>query len=287
MKKTVCLNFIVSTITLFIFISINTFSQSYSESVKSFITINADSFALTDVKIIDGTGGSIKNHQTILVENSRIANVGDKAAIKIPAGIKIINCSGKTIIPGMVMMHEHMFYGETMQPSYVLEYMAVEMPVSFPALYFAGGVTTMRTTGSIEPQTDLNIQKWIKEGKIIGPDIDVTGPYIERAAFMIPEVLFIKSPEEAAEEVNYWANKGCTSFKLYMNVTRADAKAVIDAAHKRGLKVTGHLNSVTYREAADLGIDNLEHGFFAAVIFHPLRKKIQQIIKGLIILYIS
>ena len=245
------------------------FSQAFSESVKPFISVQADTFALTDVKLIDGTGGPIRNHQTIVVENGRIAHVGDNASIKIPNGIKVISCGGKTIIPGMVMMHEHMFYGESVRPFYL----AVEMPVSFPALYLAGGVTTMRTTGCVEPQTDLNIKEWINERKIIGPDIDVTAPYIERAAFLIPEVLFIKSPEEAAEEVNYWADKGCTSFKLYMNLTRADAKAAIDAAHKRGLKVTGHLNSITYREAADLGIDNLEHGFFASSDFSSTKKK--------------
>jgi enamidase len=54
-----------------------------------------------------------------------------------------------------------------------------------------------------------------------------------------------------------------TSFKVYMNIRRAELKAVTDAAHKRGLKVTGHLCSITYREAAELGIDDLEHGFMA------------------------
>jgi hypothetical protein len=149
------------------------------------------------------------------------------------------------------------------------------MPISFPQLYLAGGVTTMRTTGSIEPQTDLNIKTEIKEGQLIGPDIDVTGPYIERAGLPIPELLHIKSPEEAAEEVNYWADMGCTSFKLYQDVTRADAKAAIDAAHKRGLKVTGHLCSITFREAADLGIDNLEHGFVISSDFEKNKKEDQ------------
>ena len=74
---------------------------------------------------------------------------------------------------------------------------------------------------------------------------------------------------EARRQVAYWADMGATSFKAYMQISRAQLGAVVDEAHKRGLKVTGHLCSVTYAEAADLGIDNLEHGFFAATDFVP------------------
>ncbi|PYP15219.1 MAG: amidohydrolase, partial [Gemmatimonadetes bacterium] len=63
------------------------------------------------------------------------------------------------------------------------------------------------------------------------------------------------------------ADAGATSFKAYMNITRAELAAAVDEAHRRGLKITGHLCSVSYREAADLGIDDLEHGFFVATDF--------------------
>jgi enamidase len=67
--------------------------------------------------------------------------------------------------------------------------------------------------------------------------------------------------------VNFWADEGATSFKAYMHITRAELVAAIEEAHKRGLKVTGHLCSVTFREAASLGIDDLEHAFFVATDF--------------------
>lgn len=242
--------------------------QSFSPVTKQFITVNADTVILTHAKIIDGTGKPSMNDQSIVIIKGKIAKVGNSSTIGFLQSAKTIDCSGKTIIPGMIMMHEHLFYGESQPPSYL----GLEMPVSFPRLYLAGGVTTMRTTGSVEPQTDLNIRNDIMKGKIPGPDIDVTGPYIERAGIPIPEVLFIKSPEEAIKEVNYWADNGCSSFKLYMNVTRADMKAVIDAAHRRNIKVTGHLCSVTFREAADLGIDNLEHGFYVSSDFDPTKR---------------
>jgi enamidase len=77
----------------------------------------------------------------------------------------------------------------------------------------------------------------------------------------------LKTPQEARDHVNFWADRGATSFKAYNLIDRATLKAGIDAAHARGLKVTGHLCSITYREAAELGIDDLEHGFYAATDF--------------------
>jgi len=79
----------------------------------------------------------------------------------------------------------------------------------------------------------------------------------------------ITTTEEAKRFVNFWADEGFTSFKAYMNLNRSVLKAAIDAAHARGLKITGHLCAVTYREAAEMGIDQLEHGFFAATDFIP------------------
>ena len=82
----------------------------------------------------------------------------------------------------------------------------------------------------------------------------------------------LSGPDEARQFVDYWADHGVTSFKAYMNITRAELKAAIDAAHKRNLKVTGHLCSVTYKEAAELGIDDLEHGFFVNTDLDPGKK---------------
>jgi len=250
-------------------IAVQSNAQQFSPAVQQFIAVNADTLALIHANIIDGTGSPARSNQTIIVIKGSITRVGNPADISVPQTAKIIDCTGKTIIPGMVMMHEHMFYGEFVPPYYL----GLEMPLSFPRLYLAGGATTIRTTGTVEAQTDLNIKKWIAEGKMVGPDIDVTAPYIERESLPIPEIPFIKSPEEAARNVSYWIDKGCTSFKVYMNITRADLKKVVTLAHKNNLKVTGHLCSITYREAAELGIDNLEHGFIPCSDFVAGKKE--------------
>jgi len=256
---------------LFMLMANENSAQDYSPLTKQFISVQADTIALTHALVVDGTGGLPKANQTIIITKGYIMNVGGSDKIKIPASAKVIDCMNKTVIPGMIMMHEHLFYGESVPP----QYLGLEMPVSFPRLYLAGGVTTMRTAGSVETYTDLNIRNHINEGKIPGPHIDVTAPYIERAGLPIPEVYFIKNTDDAEQNMYYWIGKECTSFKVYMDITKADLAMVTKVAHEHNMKVTGHLCSITYREAADLGIDNLEHGFWVSSDFDKTKKENQ------------
>lgn len=243
-------------------------AQHFTPDVRAYIKDSAATTVITDVTIIDGTGAPAKPHQTIIIENGLIRQIGNAGEIKTPSGGTVINGAGKTVIPGLVMLHEHLYYTLPIDNYFN----AAEMPSSFPRMYLAGGITTSRTTGSIEPQTDLALRRMIGEGKLIGPDMDITAPYIEREGFDIPCLNTIKDTAEAARSVNFWADKGCTSFKMYMHITRDDLRSVVREAHKRGLKVTGHLCSVTYREAADIGIDDLEHGFMASSDFDSDKK---------------
>jgi enamidase len=119
---------------------------------------------------------------------------------------------------------------------------------------------------------DIGIKRDIDAGRKPGPWLDATAPYLEGLGLGLDQVHELKGPDDARRMVNFWADEGATSFKTYMHITRAELGAVVEEAHKRGKKVTGHLCSVTYREAAALGIDNLEHGFFAATDFVPDKK---------------
>ncbi len=244
-------------------------AQPFSAQVSEFIAYPAGSIAITDVKILDGTGGPAKDHQTVVIEKDRITAMGSTDKVTLPAGATVINGAGKTLIPGLVMLHEHLYYTSPLEAFFHIS----EMPFTFPRLYLAAGVTTMRTGGSVEPQTDLAIKRMIAEGKLTGPDMDVTAPYIERPGFDIPSLNVIKDTAEAAASVMFWSAKGCTSFKMYMHATKADLSTVVREAHQRGLKVTGHIGAITYREAAELGIDNLEHGFMASTDFAKGKKE--------------
>ena len=231
---------------------------------QPFVAVDAPTLALDHVRVIDGTGAPPLEDRTLVIANGKIVRVSPSSAAEVPAGAKRIDLSGNTVIPGLVGMHEHLFYpsGDGI-PIYS------EEAFSFPRLYLASGITTARTGGSLEPYTDLNIKRLIDDGRMPGPKLHVTGPYLEGAGAFTAQMHELTGPEDAARTVDYWAAEGVTSFKAYMNITRAELKAAIDAAHRHGIKVTGHLCSIGFREAAELGIDNLEHGLLVDTEFHP------------------
>jgi imidazolonepropionase-like amidohydrolase len=236
-----------------------------SKNVRSFIRVQAPKVVLTHVRVIDGTGAPAVDDQNIVIEGGRIAAIRPGADVAKSDGTTVLDLHGYSVMPGIVGMHNHLFY--TARPNINAQRhfddppLLPQMTFSAPRLYLAGGVTTMRTTGSVETYADLNLKHDIDAGKLPGPHIDVTGPYLEGAASYFIQMPHLTSPEQARALVNYWADQGVTSFKAYTNLTRAELKAAIDAVHQRGLKITGHLCSVTYKEAAELGIDDLEHGF--------------------------
>ncbi len=230
-----------------------------SPQVLAFAKVDAGLIALTNARVIDGTGAPARERQTIVIKGRNIVAIGDTARVAPPEGATILDLTGRTVIPGLVMMHEHLFYPTGPQ-------VYGGLGGSFPRLYLAGGVTTMRTGGNVSGFMDLRLKRLIEDGQQAGPAIDATAPYINGPNGLM-QMQALRTPEDARRHVEYWADAGATSFKAYMSVTRAQLAAAIDAAHRRGLKVTGHLCSVTYAEAADLGIDNLEHGFLAATDF--------------------
>ncbi len=233
----------------------------FAPGLKPFVTVDSAVVALTHVRVIDGTGAAAREDQTILIDHGRITAVGTAT---IPSGAQVLDLSGHSVIPGIVGMHEHMFY-----PSGGGIPIYNEQAFSFPRLYLASGVTSARTGGSLEPYTDLNLKRMIDAGRMPGPKLHVTGPYLEGPGAFTAQMHELSGPDDAVRTVEYWASEGVTSFKAYMNITRAELKAAVDAAHQRGIKVTGHLCSIGFREAAAIGIDNLEHGLLADTEFHP------------------
>jgi len=233
----------------------------FAPGVKPFVAIDDAVVALAHVRVIDGTGAAPLEDQTVVIDHGKIARVGRTAP---PAGSRVVESAGYTVIPGLVGMHEHLFY-----PSGGGIPIYNEQAFSFPRLYLASGVTTARTAGSLEPYTDLNIKREIDAGRMPGPTMWITGPYLEGAGSFATQMHELTGPDDATRTVDYWASEGATSFKAYMNITRAELKAAVEAAHHRGIKVTGHLCSIGFREAAAIGIDNLEHGLLVDTEFHP------------------
>jgi imidazolonepropionase-like amidohydrolase len=229
-----------------------------SAQTQAFVAHAEPVLAITGVRVIDGNGTPAKEAQTVLLRDGRIAAVGSK--VKLPKDVTVIDGSGQTLIPGLIGMHDHMFYPAPKVNPEAKEALYPEQGSSFPKLYLAGGVTTIRTTGSTEPYTDLELKKAIDAGTIPGPKMRTTGPYLEGKGSFTPQMHELTGADDARGTVDYWIGEGASSFKAYMHISRAELSTALAAAHAKGIKVTGHLCSIGFREAADLGIDNLEHG---------------------------
>jgi len=242
-----------------------------SPQVRAFLSVEPGSIALTHVRVIDGTGAPPRDDQTILIgADGRIAAIGPTASTTPPEGARVIDLAGHSVLPGWVGMHEHLFYTAYIDPAG--EPAFLQMSHSFPLLYLAAGATTIRTAGSVAGQTDINIRNQIASGRRAGPEVHVTAPYLGRADGGLPEISEERGPERMRAGVDYWAGAGATSFKAYMQATREELTAIVTAAHARNLRVTGHVCAVSFAEAAEIGIDNLEHGFVVASDFIPGRQ---------------
>jgi len=233
---------------------------------------DAPTLVLDHVRVIDGTGALAAEDQRIVIEHGRITRV-ESARLRDanPTGAKVLDLSGRTVIPGLVGMHEHLFYPTPRGDGDRLP-MYGEMADSAPRLYLAAGVTTARTAGSMEPYVDLALKQRIDSGELPGPKLRITAPYIGDYAGFIPQFHPLAGAADAGRMVDYWAEQGATSFKAFMSIRRDELAATIEHAHARGLKVTGHLCAVGFREAAALGIDNLEHGILVDTEFFPGKK---------------
>ena len=224
------------------------------ERVRPFVSVSEPVVALVNVKVIDGSGAAPRDGQTVVIRDGKIAAVGPSSTMAVPQGARVMNLAGHTVIPGLVGVHDHLFYTAAGGR-------AVQMSFTGPRLYLASGVTTIRTTGGRSPYAEINTKAMVDSGRVPGPRIHLTAPYLtgggRGASGSMAEVT---TPEAARRFVAYWAAEGMQWIKAYTDISRADLGAAIDEAHKRGMKATGHLCSVSFSEAVDLGIDNLEHG---------------------------
>jgi cytosine/adenosine deaminase-related metal-dependent hydrolase len=234
--------------------------------VVDFVSVDARVFVLNHVRVIDGTGAAEREDQAVVIANGKIQSIGPAASIQIPQGAQQMDRSGYTVIPGLVGMHDHLYYsnsiavqfagGRINEPGLFI----AEIPYTAPRLYLAAGVTTMRTTGSVEPYTDLKVKNRVDANLMPGPSIDATAPYLEGSPTFFAQMHELTGTDDTKRMVDYWAAEGMTSYKAYMNITREELGVAVQEAHAHNMKLTGHLCSVTWPEAVSLGIDDLEHG---------------------------
>jgi imidazolonepropionase-like amidohydrolase len=204
-------------------------STELSKAVQEFVRVNSSKVVLAHVRIIDGTGAAAVDDQNVVIEGGKITAIQKGADLAADKSTAVLDLRGYTVMPGIVGVHNHLFYiarpNLDSRRHFDDPVVVPQMTFSAPRLYLANGVTTMRTTGSVEPYSDLNLKRDIDAGNLPGPHLDVTGPYLEGSESYFLQMPHLTGPDDARQTVEFWADRGVTSFKAYMNITRAELKA--------------------------------------------------------------
>jgi len=226
----------------------NTPNNILVDSLPPFVKYDAEIIAFTNATVVDGTGNPIKTKQTVIIEDGLFKSIGDNSTLSIPKDAKEIDLKGKTMIPGIVGMHNHLHIPRFPDVGDVAA-----------KLYLASGVTTIQTCGAASPEKELSLSKNIANGEQIGPDIIPSAPFITGEGGN-PNMIIPRDEEHLRDTIQYWMNQGVKWFKVYRNTKPQDLKIIIDEVHKNDGKVRGHLCSITFEEATEFGIDGIEHG---------------------------
>src|SRR5690606_30360262 len=163
-------------------VALSAIAQTPSGQLQQFIRVKPGTVVLKNVRIIDGTGAAPVEGRTVTIVGDVIQSItaaGDAATI--PADATVLDLAGYTVLPGLVGMHNHMFFPQGGSPP-----IYSNMSISFPRLYLALGVTTIRTTGSVSPYADLEVKRLIDAGRMLGPRVHVTAPYLEGKGAFTP-----------------------------------------------------------------------------------------------------
>ncbi len=218
-------------------------------SIVIVIDSEPESVLITNIKLIDGTGEPARERQSVLIVDGLIKKIGNAQSFQPSKNTEIVDGTGKTMIPGLIGVHNHL---------HIPRHPFIGKIAS--KLYLASGVTTIQTAGAAYPYEELELAKQIELHEFIGPEIIPSGPYITGDGGN-PNMIIPQDESALRDTIRYWANKGAKWIKVYRNVDLNFLEVVIEEAHNNNMKVTGHLCSITFQEASELGIDAIEHGF--------------------------
>lgn len=208
-------------------------------------------FTLQCKKLLDPASGKALENGFIEVNSGRILHTGTVGEDFSPRG-ELLDYREKTVIPGLVETHGHLYGAGPLDRHHTNDLLA--------PLYLAAGVTSARCPGSMEPETDLALQERIHSGRINGPRLFLSGEYLDLETTLIKWFHPVRTAEEARLKIDYWIGRGATSVKIYAAMKGEILKAAIDHGHAQGVKVIAHVGAVSFREAIELGIDELFHG---------------------------
>ncbi|HWZ82755.1 MAG TPA: amidohydrolase family protein [Terriglobales bacterium] len=224
-------------------------SNARSAELAEKLAHRVKGIAFTHANVSDAETGKIVKDQTVVVSGNRIQSVGAAATQRV-ADTEVIDATGKTLIPGLWDMHTHVGDNDGL-------------------LNLAAGVTTVRDLAN-DTDTLLARRKRIEEGKEIGTRIIVAGIIDGRGPFQGPTKVLVSTEDEARAAVDSYARLGYVQIKIYSSVKPELVPAIIDEAHKKGLRVSGHIPAeMTAAQCVKLGYDEIQHANFLMLNFWP------------------
>lgn len=226
-----------------------------NRKIDQFVAYPKGQYAFINVQLIDGTGSKLKTQQTVLVDNEQITAVGPTAKVKVSPHYKIIDLKNRTIIPGIVGVHNHLHIpGHNYNADNIAK------------LYLASGVTSIQTVGAAFAQFEIKLANDIGQGIKLGPEIIPSAPYFTGPQGN-PNMLHSTDEKTIATQLKYWKEQGASWVKVYRNIELEQFKTITKQAEKLGMFVTGHLCSITFEQASTLGINGIQHGLNSASDF--------------------
>jgi imidazolonepropionase-like amidohydrolase len=210
------------------------------EITRQVAPIRSGTFALAGATVVDAAGGPAISDAAILIRDGRIAEVGPRADVQVPAGTPIADMKGKTIIPGLWDMHTHV------------------TQIEWAPVYLAAGVTTVRDMGN-EFEFVTALRDAIASGRALGPRLLAAG-LVDGGGPNAFGVIYAATTDEAKQVVAKYHDAGFQQIKIYSLVTPPIVEAICAEAHRLGMTVTGHVpNGMTIDQAAAAGMDHIAH----------------------------
>jgi imidazolonepropionase-like amidohydrolase len=196
--------------------------------------------ALTGATLIDVTGKPATSNSVVILQGDRIVAAGPRASIKIPGNAKVIDVSGKFLLPGLWDMHAHFYQAE------------------FGPTYLAAGITTARDVGN-DIEFGTGLRNAAKEKRGLGPRMLLAG-YIDGKNEDHSFDVQVETPEEARAAVQHYKDAGYEQIKIRDNVKLETLKAICAEAHRLGMTVTGHVpKGMNALQAVEAGMDQINH----------------------------
>jgi imidazolonepropionase-like amidohydrolase len=219
-----------------------------ADLAKRVIRKPARPVAFKNANLFDSETGEVRPHSTVIVAGNRITSVGADGALAIPREAEVIDVAGKTLMPGLWDMHVHLSDDDGLQ-------------------HMAAGVTTVRDLANDIDETQLR-KKRFAEGSLIGPRMITAGFMDGPGPFAGPTKVLVSTSDSARAWVNRYADLGYEQIKVYSSLDTALVPVIIAEAHKRGLRVSGHVpQGMTADEFVRAGADELQHVNFLFLNF--------------------